>query len=40
LPNDAVTVRFGPAAVVPLPATLPLLLGGLGLAVAATRKRA
>lgn len=40
LKNDTVTARFGPAtAVVPLPTTLPLLLGALGLVFAATRRR-
>lgn len=39
LPNDTVTLRFSQAQVVPLPATLPLLLGGLGLAFAAARRR-
>jgi hypothetical protein len=39
LPNDTVTLRFGPATtVIPLPASLPLLLGGLGLAVAVRRR--
>lgn len=40
LPNDTVTLRFGPAAIIPLPATLPLLLGALGLAALATRRHA
>lgn len=38
LPNDTVTLRFN-AAVIPLPATLPLLLGALGLGLAALRRR-
>ncbi len=43
LPNDTVTINFikrGGEAAIPLPATLPLLLGGLGLAFAAARRRA
>jgi hypothetical protein len=40
LPNDTLAVRFGPAAAIPLPATLPLLLGALGLAALAARGRA
>jgi hypothetical protein len=39
LPDDTVTVSFG-SAVVPLPATLPLLLGAVGLSLAAARRRA
>jgi hypothetical protein len=40
LPNDTVTLRFGPAStVIPLPATLPLVLGALGLTVFAARRR-
>ena len=40
LPNDTLTLRFGPAATtpVPLPAGLPLLVGGLGL-LAMLRRR-
>ncbi|HET7409502.1 MAG TPA: hypothetical protein VFJ13_04825 [Paracoccaceae bacterium] len=40
LPNDTVTLRFGPAAaVIPLPATLPLMLGAFGVAFAVARRR-
>lgn len=39
LPNDTVTLRFGPApSAIPLPASLSLLLGALGLTFAATRR--
>lgn len=37
--DNAITLRFTPGAVIPLPATLPLLLGALGLGVVALRRR-
>lgn len=37
--DNAITVRFTPEAVVPLPAGLPLLLGALGLTLAMARRR-
>jgi hypothetical protein len=37
--GDTVTLRFTPGAVIPLPATLPLLLAALGLAALVTRRR-
>ncbi|UWQ22746.1 VPLPA-CTERM sorting domain-containing protein [Jannaschia sp. W003] len=40
LPNDTITVRFGPTAPVPLPATLPLLLAGFGGLALLRRRRA
>jgi hypothetical protein len=40
LPKDTVTLRFAPTAVIPLPASLPLLLGALGAAAFAARSRA
>ena len=39
LPEDRVTLRFGPATVIPLPATLPLMLGAFGMAALAMRRR-
>lgn len=39
LPNDTVTLRFDEPAVIPLPATLPLILGALGLTLAVARRR-
>jgi hypothetical protein len=39
LPNDTVTLRFGRTEVIPLPASLPLMLGALGLTLAVARRR-
>ncbi len=39
LPNDTVTLRIGSPAIIPLPATLPALLGALGVGLILGRRR-